>query len=137
MKPVIAFAALFLFAFTSCKKEDDKLVSIRTYKDVIYAIDNSEPSLEIVYSKAQYDNDAKGNIDQDTVITLNGFTQIPATVLAGTNARLYALSYTGDNFSLQIKDNEGKVLAQSDSVTFDPANQLHPDRYYTNISITP
>lgn len=129
--------AVVCLAFHSCKKKDDKLVSKQTYKDLVYAIDNKEPSLEVVYSQAMYNDAAKGNIDKDTIITLDGFSQIPATVLSGTKCRLYALSYTGDNFSLQIRDDKGKILAESDTVTFDPANQLHPNRYYTNITIVP
>jgi hypothetical protein len=137
----LSFALCPLLAITmissSCKQDDEQYVSSPTYKNVVYAMDSNEPEVEITYSVAVYGDAVKGNIDEDSVITNAGFTQIPAAILVGENARMYAVSYSGGDFSLQIRDDQGNVLAQSDSVAFDPANQLHPDRYYTSIMYRP
>ncbi len=128
--------ALFFFV-AACNKTDENLVSNQPYLDVVYQINNAEPDLAVTFSRGVFSDNVKGNLDHDTTISQNGLIQIPATILKGINVRLYAISYTGGDFNLQIRDTKGNILAQTDSVTFDPANQLHADRYFSNLLIVP
>lgn len=134
MKKVVFFL-LAICTLYSCKK--DELVKTVSYADLVYEINNDEDSLYIIYSRAVYNDSVKGNIDFDTVITQPGIYYINSRVLVGNKVMLYAYTEKGDGFGLRIKDEDGATLAQTDTVTHSPANQLHPEYWMSKLEITP
>lgn len=135
-RTVSAFFALIV-VISSCKKEDEKLISTQTYRNVVYVVESNQQDLQVTFSRGIYSPSMKGNVDNDTTFGTTGFFQFPASVLTGVEMQLYAISYTGGNFKLKIKDETGQILSNIDEPSFDPANQLHPDRWYARLRLLP
>lgn len=135
MKNLLPLLIMSAFVF-ACNKQDE-VTRVDQYKEIVYRINTGDSNLYITFRRAVYDSSQKGNIDFDSVLIAPGLYEIPATVLTGTDAKLYGESSVSGNFSLQITQQNGKVLAKTDSITYDPANQLHDARWYARISIIP
>lgn len=131
----IAFCTL-TWCFCSCKK-DDNLSSSQYFRDVVYVVESNQPDLQITFSRGVYGKNLKGNIDQDTSFGKTGVFQFPTSVLVGVEMQLYAISTVGGDFKLKIKSTDGTVLSAIETPSFDPANQLHADRWYARIRLIP
>lgn len=134
MKKILLPLLLMTTVF-ACKKDD--LVKTVSYVDLVYEITNNEDTLDVEYYIGVYNDTQKGNIKFDTVLTQQGVHFIPGRVLAGENVQLYAYSEKGGDFHLRIKADDGSTLAETDTVTFSPANQLHPDYWTSKLVIVP
>jgi hypothetical protein len=135
MKKLLLLLMLSSFVF-ACNKQDEA-TKVDQYKKIVYRINTGDSNLYITFRRAVYDSSQKGNIDFDSVLIAPGLYEIPATVLTGTDAKLYGESHLSGNFSMQITQQNGTVLAKTDSITYDPANQLHVARWYARINIIP
>lgn len=129
--PIIAL----LVSVVSCNK--DEVVKTVSYKTVVYEIDNNVDSLYVTYRKAVYNDQIKGNIDFDTVFNTKTTHFMTMQVLIGKPVVLFGLSNKGGYFHLKIKDKDGLVLAETDTVAFYPANELHPDQYSSRLEYMP
>ncbi|RYZ35195.1 MAG: hypothetical protein EOP49_33735 [Sphingobacteriales bacterium] len=130
-----AIAALFAVLCFSCGK--DELVKTTSYADLVYEITTGDSTmLNVIYRKGVYNDSIKGNIDFDTIITTAGTHFIPAQVLIGQPVMLYGESHKDSSFHLRIK-RDGVVLKETDSITFYPANQLHPDQFISKLEVIP
>lgn len=134
--PVFLCISLFALLAGACNKTDNYTKSA-SYANVVYKIQSSEPGLYVTYSVGVYTDSIKGNIDYDTTFAATGNFNIPSTVLVGTNVTLFAMSDSGDNFAIQITDENGSIIKQSDTITLDPANALHADRYFAKLVYQP
>jgi len=129
------FAVLFLIAALGCNKQDTATKSDQ-YKKVFYRIESADSNLLVNFPRAVYDENQKGNIKKDSILTAPGTYLIMANVL-NQEIELYGLSYKSGNFSLQIIGEGNVILAQTDTIPLDPANQLHPDMWYARIKAKP
>lgn len=130
--PLLIAAALLV----ACSKQD---TATRTehYRKITYRIESNDSNLLVNFARAVYDDKQKGNIQKDSLLAAPGTYVLPATVLANEEIELFGLSYISGNFRLQIIGDGQQVLAQTDSVPLDPANQLHPDRWFVKIKAIP
>lgn len=116
----------------ACKKHDNPVKSDH-YRDVTYRVDARDSFLFVQFSRAQYDNVAKGNLKIDTNFSKPGVYFFKATVLADNNVILYGESRRSGNYGLQIIGPGNVLISSIDSLTLDPANQLHPNIWYASI----
>ena len=128
-------AALFLLAVSSCKK-DETFTKQETYKEIVYRIESKGSNLSIAFMRSVYSETVKGNIQTDSILVAPDLYNIPATVLTGVPVVLFAESLTGPDFHLQIVDDKGTVLAETEEITFYPANTFHPDQGISKLTIT-
>jgi hypothetical protein len=128
--------ALLVVGIASCKK-DETFTKQDTYKDIVYRIESSDSNLSIAFMRAVYTETVKGNIQTDSVLIGPDLYNIPATVLTGVPVVLFAESRTGPNFDLQIVDDNGTILAETDKITFYPANTFHPNQWVSKLTIIP
>ncbi len=130
------FIISLLIGFTSCTKTETATKTDH-YRNITYRIETQDSNLQVNFPRAAYEEVVKGNIKKDSVIVSPGIYMIPATVLANEKIELFGMSYISGNFSLQIIGPGNVVLAQAENIPLDPANQLHPDRWFITISATP
>ena len=135
MKKLSGLVILALL-FIACNKEDSA-TRIDQYRDILYKVQSGDSNLQVTFQRAVYDNTQKGNIDFDTTLVNPGFYIIKATVLTGMQVRLTAESHVSGNFSLIISSEEQGQLAKSDTITHEPANQLHDEYWFARIYATP
>ena len=128
-------AALFLLAVSSCKK-DETFTKQETYKEIVYRIESKDSNLSIAFMRSVYSETVKGNIQTDSILVAPDLYNIPATVLTGVPVVLFAESLTGPDFHLQIVDDKGTVLAETEEITFYPANTFPPDQWISKLTIT-
>ena len=131
---LLLILVVVLFA---CKKEDP-LTKHDTYREVVYQIQTADSNLLVNLMRAVYDDEKRGNIGKDTILVDTGTYNIPATVFTGIEVALFGMSTISDNFDLKILDKQGNVLAETDSITYDPPNQANPlPRYRARVSFKP
>ena len=59
-------------------------------------------------------------------------------MLTGSQIMLFAESRKGPNFHLAIVDDNGTILAETDTVTYDPSNPLRDyDRWTSKLVVVP
>jgi hypothetical protein len=127
-------AALIVMTISSCKKEET-FTKQDTYKEIVYRIESKDSNLTIAFMRAVYTETIKGNIQTDSVLVAPNLYNIPATVLTGVPVVLFAESLTGPDFHLQIVDDNGTVLAETDKITFYPANTFHPNQWISKLTV--
>lgn len=134
----IAFALpLAAFLFLSCNKQDTA-TRIEHYAQVSYRIESNDSNLTVNFIRAKEIDGKPWNVTiGDSIIANPGTYLIPATILTGEAIFLYGYSERGGDFSLQITEPSGKILAQTNGIPLDSANALHPNRWYAKIWATP
>ena len=131
------YLSIFTLGLYSCKK-DETLSKTITYRDVVYRVETNDSNLAIEFMRAVYTDAVKGNIANDSILVNPGFYNIPATVLTGSQIMLFAESRKGPNFYLTIVDDNGTILAETDTVTHDPSNPLRDyDRWISKLVVVP
>jgi hypothetical protein len=129
---------LLLFLIVSCIacKKDEKLTKSEPYKNVVYRVQTTDSALHLIFARAVYTDSVKGNIEKDSILQYPGFYNIPATVLKGFNLRLRGISTKGTNFNLKIIDENGGILAQTDTFEHWPVTPFDSvDRYVSTLSV--
>lgn len=134
MRKLALFVSVCLVA-SSCSKEEN-LTKHDTFKDIVYRIQTSD-TLHVNLMRSVYNEQVKGNIGKDTLIAHPGTHLISATVLTGVQVTLFGMSSKNADFDLKIIGDNNTVLAETDSITHYPANELHGDQYISRISFTP
>jgi hypothetical protein len=78
----------------------------------------------------------KGNIGKDTILQLPNYYLIPATVLKGGTIILKGISTRGPNFHLQIAEDGGGLLAETDTIYHYPVTQLDTiERWISTVTV--
>ncbi len=135
MKNVALLLGLVLL-LSACSKTDTAVRS-EHYTSVTYRIVTGDSNVSVQYRVGVYEDQVKGNITQDTLLTIPGDYRIPAKVLTGEQISLFGSSTKSGNFKLQIIGTGNNVLVETDTIPYDPANQLHEARWYATIFATP
>gem|GEM_PF-1677981 len=131
------YLSILALGLYSCKKEETLSKTI-TYRDIVYRVETNDSNLAIEFMRAVYTDAVKGNIANDSILVNPGFYNIPATVLTGSQMMLFAESRKGPNFHLTIVDDNGTILAETDTVTFYPSNPIKEyDQWVSKLTVIP